>query len=115
MILNLVSNQSWGNIKQNESTVNFKAWDEPNEKKHIHTKWVYMGIKIMKDFQTSKVAFHKWKIHTPKTCQSFIMNFGKLKPMLFNSIFLAMFKLGFGSKNLSSSIKYTKHPPIELS
>jgi len=58
MILNLVSDQSWGNIKQNEPTVNFKAWDEPNEKKHIHIKWAYMGIKIRKDFQTSQVAFH---------------------------------------------------------
>lgn len=41
MILNLVSDQSWGNIKQNEPRVNLKAWDEPNEKKHIHKK---MGV-----------------------------------------------------------------------
>jgi hypothetical protein len=38
MTLNLVSDQSWGNIKQNEPRVNLKAWDEPNENKHIHTK-----------------------------------------------------------------------------
>lgn len=30
MTLNLVSDQSWGNIKQNEPRVNLKAWDEPN-------------------------------------------------------------------------------------
>jgi len=28
MILNLVSDQSWGNIKQNEPRVNLKVWDE---------------------------------------------------------------------------------------
>jgi len=66
MILNLVSDESWGNIKQSEPTVNFKAHDEPNEKKYIHTKWVYMGIKITKDFQTSQVAFHNWEFTLPK-------------------------------------------------
>jgi hypothetical protein len=53
-------------MKQNEPRVNLKAWDEPNEKKHIHTKWVYMGIKITKDSQTPKVAFHKWEFTLPK-------------------------------------------------
>jgi len=43
-------------------------------------------------------------IHTPKTFQAFIVNFEKLKIMLFNSIFLAKVRLGFGSKNLSPSL-----------